>query len=65
MMPPESRKESTMESTIYEIIDSRTGNVVATRLTSKRAHAKADQLDRNYGAVRYIVRPVFSREAAV
>ena len=54
-----------MESTIYEIIDSRTGNVVATRLTSKRAHAKADQLDRNYGAVRYIVRPVFSREAAV
>ena len=38
----------------FEIIDTHTGKVVATRATRTK-----DNLDNKYGAVRYISRPVY------
>lgn len=48
----------------YDIIDTRTQQVVASRLTRKRASTKADQLDNAYGAVRYIVKAIWANEQA-
>lgn len=47
-------------TTHYEIIDSRTGKVACTRKTSAKAYDKADAMDAAFGAVRFIVRPVFA-----
>ncbi len=44
----------------YDIVDSKTGTVIASLLTRKRASAKADRLDAQYGAVRYIVKAVYA-----
>lgn len=51
-----------MENTIYKIIDSKTGQQVGKDYTWKdrnRARSRADKLDLRYGAVRYIVKPIF------
>lgn len=43
----------------YEIIDLHTKAVVGTYTNRKRARTRADNLDNDYGAYRYIVRPVW------
>lgn len=50
-----------METTTYELIDSKTGFVLGTYSYARRnsARRRADKLDLLYGAVRYVVRPVF------
>lgn len=45
--------------TRYEIIDARTGKVVATARTRDQAYEKADKRDMAYGGVRYTVRPIW------
>lgn len=42
---------------LYLIIDSHTGDVVGGALPIRRARAKRDRLDLEYGAVRYMLRP--------
>jgi len=49
-------QEAEGEPDIYEVVDSRTKEVVCTRPTLKSASRRADKLDLEYGAVRYIVR---------
>lgn len=51
-----------MENTTYQLIDSQTGKVIATYTYAQRnrARARADRMDLAYGAVRYVVRPVFA-----
>jgi hypothetical protein len=51
-----------MENTTYQIIDSKTGNVIATYTYAQRNRARnrADRLDQQYGACRYVVKPVFT-----
>lgn len=46
-------------ATRYELIDSRTGAVIGTYRSRTRAYARADRMDAEYGAVRYVVRPVW------
>ncbi|MBD4207880.1 hypothetical protein [Staphylococcus aureus] len=47
--------------TTYQIIDIKTGTQVgATYSDRKRASARANKLDLAYGAVRYVVRPIFA-----
>ena len=41
---------------MYSVIDIKTGNIVATYDNRKSAYRKADKLDLEYGAVRYVVR---------
>ena len=41
---------------MYQVIDIQTNWVVSSHKTSRRAHRKADRLDMEYGAVRYVVR---------
>lgn len=41
---------------MYQVIDNRTGQLVGTYSTAKRARRKADKLDLVYGAIRYSVR---------
>lgn len=46
-----------MESQTYKIIDKQTGNQVGgIYQTRRRASARADRLDNQYGAYRYIVK---------
>jgi len=40
----------------YQVIDSRTGSVMGTKDSLRKAARMADRLDNQYGAVRYIVR---------
>lgn len=43
----------------YEVTDSRTGDVVGTFQSRNRATNFADKKDAAFGAVRYVVRPVW------
>ena len=45
--------------THYEVIDSQTAKVVDTFKTRDRAYRAADRKDAAYGAVRYIVKPIW------
>lgn len=40
----------------YAVVDARTNAQISTHATRKAAQTKADRLDRQYGAVRYIVK---------
>jgi hypothetical protein len=42
---------------MYQVIDLRTNQVVATRKSKTAARRLADKLDLEYGAIRYSVRP--------
>lgn len=42
----------------HQVVDSQTGNVVGSYSSRKRAHTAADKKDLEYGAVRYIVKPI-------
>lgn len=42
----------------YHVLDTRTGNVVRAFLTRAQAYRIADRMDRDYGAVRYLPRPM-------
>lgn len=44
----------------YDIKDSQTGRIVASAKTRDAAHRSADRRDAAYGAVRYIVLPVWA-----
>lgn len=46
--------------TAYKVIDKKTGQELSEHATRKDATRKANRLDRQYGAVRYRVKPVFS-----
>lgn len=52
-----------------ELVDHHTGRVLRTygptEQDARRARRAADRLDLEYGAVRYIVRPVFGPQPAV
>ena len=41
---------------MYSVIDIRTGEIVGSYKSRKVASRKADKLDMEYGAVRYVVR---------
>lgn len=43
----------------YEVVDNQTSRVVASYTSRRRAQARADKMDLQYGAVRYVVRPVW------
>jgi len=45
------------EASHYLIRDTRTGRTMSSHATRKSASRKADRLDREYGAVRYVVEP--------
>lgn len=49
-------------ATTYQVIDNQTQQVVYTTDNRKRAYNKADRLDRNYGAIRYIVKPIWDED---
>ena len=55
-------KRQKMNNTIYELIDTKTQKVIATYSYAQRNRArnKRDKLDLEYGAVRYIVKPIFN-----
>lgn len=42
----------------HAVIDGRTGTVMGKYRSAKRAYARADRLDREYGGVRYCVQPL-------
>lgn len=44
----------------YDVVDSRTSEVVASYQNRNRAYNYADRRDNAYGAVRYVVRPVWN-----
>lgn len=47
-------------ATSYQIIDNQTKQVIgAAHKTRKSAQHKADRLDHRYGAIRFIVRPIW------
>lgn len=52
---PESDGQADQE-TSFEIVDTKTGDVVCSRPTLKSASNRANKLDLEYGAVRYTVR---------
>lgn len=45
-----------MVNYLYSVVDIMTGEVVGSYKNRKRASRKADKLDMEYGAVRYVVR---------
>ena len=45
----------------YDIIDIQTGSVVASRKKRLDATRLADKKDLEYGAVRYVVKPIWSK----
>ena len=51
-----------MENTTYQLIDTKTQKVIATYSYAQRnrARARRDKLDLQYGAIRYIVKPIFN-----
>jgi hypothetical protein len=52
----------TTQATIirFDIIDNQTNKVVATAKTRPSANRKADNRDLKYGAIRYIVKAIWS-----
>lgn len=48
----------------YDIIDSQTKQVVGSFKSRNRATSFADRKDLQYGAVRYIVKPIWADEVA-
>lgn len=42
---------------MYHLIDTHTHQVIGTYQSARRARARRDRLDAQYGAVRYVVRP--------
>lgn len=44
----------------YDVTDAQTGKVVKTYRTRNPAQDYADRRDHEYGAVRYVVRPVWA-----
>lgn len=54
-----------MENTTYQLIDTHTGAVIATYAYAQRNRARnrRDRLDSQYGAIRYILRPVFDAKS--
>ena len=52
--------ENSMGQIKYQVIDSRTGQVVGTYANKQRARNRRDALDLQYGAVRYSVREVIA-----
>ena len=52
-----------MESTTYQVIDTKTQQVLSTHKDRIQARRKRDRLDMQYGAVRYVVKPVFAEES--
>jgi hypothetical protein len=40
---------------MYHVIDNQTGAIKGTYQTNRRAHARADKLDLEYGSIRYRV----------
>lgn len=44
--------------TRFQVIDVQTHALMGTFSSSRAAHLRADRLDREYGAVRFVVRPV-------
>lgn len=48
--------------TTYQIIDNQTKEIIGTYKTRKRATTRADKLDIKYGAIRYIVKPIFDQK---
>lgn len=48
------------QATKYEVIDTQTKRVVGTFKNRNRARNMADRKDNEYGAYRYIVRPVYA-----
>lgn len=52
-----------MTTTRYDLIDSRTSQVVGSFQSRNRAYAAADRRDNAFGAVRFIVRPIWSEAA--
>lgn len=49
-------KTKRKEKKMYSVIDIRTGEIVGSYKSRKVASRKADKLDMEYGAVRYVVR---------
>jgi hypothetical protein len=49
-------KTKRKEKKMYSVIDIRTGEIVGSYKSRKLADRKADKLDMEYGAVRYVVR---------
>ena len=51
-----------MENTIYQLIDTKTNTVIKEYAYSQRNRARnrRDKLDLQYGAVRYILKPIFN-----
>lgn len=43
---------------MYRLIDTRTGQVIRSYTDRKAARRRRDRLDAQYGAVRYVVKPV-------
>jgi len=56
-------QETPKQITGYELIDSQTKKVLKKYGPDKRRYAsrQADKLDLQYGAVRYFVKPIFSK----
>ena len=54
-----------MENTTYQLIDTQTGKILGTYgyAQRNRARNRADKLDLQHGAVRYIVKPIFDQAA--
>ena len=46
--------------TTYQVIDIQTKQVMGIYKTRNRASNRADKLDLAYGAIRYIVKPIFN-----
>lgn len=47
----------------YELIDSKTGRLIRVYAVAQRniGRRRADKLDREYGAIRYSCRPIFTK----
>ena len=52
-----------MNNTTYELVDTHTKKVIATYSYEQRnkARARRDKLDLQHGAVRYILKPTFTK----
>lgn len=57
-----TKERNEMNNTTYELIDTQTKKVIATYSYAQRNRARnrRDKLDLQYGAVRYILKPIFS-----
>lgn len=45
-----------LQEPVYQVVDTRTGQVMSRHTNKRAAHARCDRLDLQYGAVRYAVR---------